>query len=1080
MKKQLQTQFFKTIGFRLICCGVLLSGFAPGTSYGVAKDRTTLGTLKRVNVTGTVTDTKGEPLPGVSIKIKGTNSGTSTDVNGVFRLNLPTGNEVLVVTYLGFKSQEVAAGGRTKIDVKLLEDSKALDEVVVVGYGVQKKAHLTGSVVDIKAAEVADLPVSNIGAALSGRLQGVGVSGGNSRPGSKATLTIRNPIVGAQQSPLYVIDGVIQMDGQNQPDASLFNNLDPAEIESISILKDASAAVYGVRGAAGVVIVTTKKGKTGKPKISYSGSVAISDEAYRTKMMSASQFAQYFNVMNGANGTNRKDVNSLFSQDELDAFQSLNYDWLDDAWSSSYNTRHNVNVSGGAEKATYFGSIGYTKQNGNLGTLDYDRWNFRAGTDVEVASNLKVSLQLSGNNDDQVKTFNKVSGEGAEDDYKNLLLTPRYIPPYINGLPVRLPGSNSDLSRYHFYELQRLGNLAETEGKFFTTNISAEYKVPFVKGLNAKASYSRNSGSSRGSQVGTKYDIYQFVGLGTNGHIYDGATQSSKLTVSNGNRLYFSNLNSSNIQMNFILNYDRQFGKHNVSGLFTVEKGEAESKQEDVWRNDPIQATNGQFNTAFGTYEGRSSRNESGSLGYIARINYRYADKYLFEFLFRTDASTKFAPENYWGKFYSGSLGWVISEEDFFKVPFINYLKLRYATGLLGSDPFLAWAWKQRYTLEEGKGAVFGGNSNSTNSIKMGVTPNRNATWTKEFKNNIGIDARFLNERLSATIEGYYNYGSDLLVQRIGSVPVTVGGSVAQENYGKANSFGYEIELGWNSKIGKDFNYGVSARFNWSDNKMVRNDYNAIDIMYPWKEGPGKSKDVGQWGYDYLGMFRTQEEIKAYYDKYKPTSIFGTAIKSADDLKPGMLYYRDVRGALKADGSFAEPDGIIDDNDKILLKKRADNHYGFGMTLKAGYKGLSFDCVLAGSFGGWSERSERKKLSNEINKVYTSLPEIWGDVYDPVINPNGNMPNPNWQNMYDVSSKFWEVSAFRMRIASINMGYSIPKKITEKMKISNARLFLSGINPFNLYNPFGYKDPSVAWDAYPALKTYSLGLNLTL
>ncbi|WP_374163394.1 SusC/RagA family TonB-linked outer membrane protein [Arcticibacter sp. MXS-1] len=1087
MKKNLQMQFYRNKGLKVVCFGLLLSGMVPGAVYAGSPgiSRLTAEASARVNVTGTVTDSKGEPLPGVSVKIKGTNAGTSTDVNGVFRLNLPTGNETLVITYIGFKSQEVGVGGKTNIIVKMMEDSKALDEVVVVGYGVQKRAHLTGSVVDIKAAEVADLPVTNIGAALSGRLQGVGVSGGNSRPGAKATLTVRTPIAG-QSSPLYVIDGVIQMDGQNQPDATLFNNLDPAEIESISVLKDASAAVYGVRGGAGVVLVTTKKGKVGKPRISYNGSVAINDEAYRTKMMSAYQFAQYFNVMNGPNGANQTATNgtayrnAFFSDDELEAFGKLNYNWLDDAWSSSYSTRHNISVSGGAEKATYFGSVGYTKQNGNLGTLDYHRWNFRAGTDVEVASNLKVSLQVSGNNDDQVKTFNKVSGEGVEDDYKNLLLTPRYIPPYINGRPVRLPGTNNDLSRYHFYELQRLGNLAETEGKFSTVNLSAEYKVPFIKGLVAKGSYARNNSSSRGSQVGTKYTIYQFTGVGGNGHLYKDATESSPVTVSNGNRLYFSNLNTSNTQMNFILNYDRQFGKHSVSGLFTVEKGEADSKQEDVWRNDPIQGTNGQFNTAFGTYEGRTLRNESGALGYIGRVNYRYAEKYLVELLFRTDASTKFAPENYWGKFYSGSVGWVVSEEDFFKVPAINFLKLRYAAGLTGSDPFLAWAWKNRYTLEEGKGAVFGGNGNSSNSIKMGVTANPNATWTQEFKNNLGIDARFLNERLSATIEGYYNYASDLLVQRVGSVPVTVGGSVAQENYGKANAFGYEIELGWNAKAGRDFNYGVSARFNWGDNKVVKGDFNPIDVKYPWKQHPGASSDIGKWGWDYLGMFKSQEEIQAYYDTYHPTSIFDVPIRSVADLKPGMLYYRDVRGPLQSDGTFAAPDGIIDDNDQIQLKKKAENHYGYGMTLKAGYKGFTFDCVLAGSFGGWSEKGERKKLNNDISRVFTSLPEIWGDVYDPVINPSGSMPNPNWDKIYDKSSKFWEVSAFRMRIASINLGYTIPKKITEKMHVGNARLYFTGINPFNLYNPYGYKDPSVAWDAYPALKTYSFGLNLTL
>lgn len=1037
----------------------------------------------RINITGTVKDAKGEPLVGVTVRIKGTKSGTSTDVNGVYRLNLPVGNETLVFTYVGFQTKEVVAKG-TSMDVQLAESSNNLDEVVVVGYGTQKKAHLTGSVVDIKAETIADIPVSNLGAALSGRLQGVGVSGGNSRPGSKATLTIRNAVPGGGGSPLYVIDGVIQMDGQNQPDNTLFNNLDPSEVDNISVLKDAAAAVYGVRGANGVVLVTTKKGKTGPPKISYSGSVSLNDEAYRTKMMSAYQFAQYINVMNGPNGSklaaSANPRNFFFSDDELEKFKTTNYDWLDGAWSSSYNSRNTLSLSGGAEKATYFASVGYNKQDGNLGTLDYNRWNFRAGTDVQVASNLKVALQVSGNNDDVTKTFNKVSGEGVEDDYKNLLLTPRYVPMYIDGLPVKIPGTNSDLSRYHFYEIQRLGNLAETESKFFTVNISADYKVPFIKGLNARASYARNSSGSHGTQVGTKYTLNTFTGLGDNGHIYDGATVSTPLTVSNGNRLYFSNYNQDNVQMNFILNYEKQFGKHNISGLVTVEKGESDNSQEDVWKDDPILANNGQFNTAFGALSGRTSKNESGSLGYIGRVNYRYGEKYLAEFLFRTDASTKFAPENYWGKFYSGSLGWVLSEEDFFKVPAINFLKLRYSAGILGNDPFSAWAWKQRYTFEEGKGVVLGGNGSSTIGLKMSLSPNRDATWTNEFKNNLGIDARFLNNRLSATVEGYYNYGTDLLVSRVSSVPVTIGGSVAQENFGKANAFGYELELGWNSQIGKDFNYGINARFNWGDTKLVKGDFNAIDILSPWNPQPGKSSDVGKWGYDYLGIFKDQAEIDAYYSQYPVKSVFDVPIATATDLKPGMMYYRDVRGPLQADGTFGAPDNIIDKNDQIQLKKRADNHYGYGLTLKAGYKGISFDCVLAGSFGGYSEISERKPLNTDISRNFTSLPEIWGDVYDPIINPTGTMPNPNWNAIYDKSSSFWEVSSFRMRIASANLGYSIPKKFTDRMKISNVRLYLSAFNPVNLYNPYSYKDASVAWDAYPALKTYSFGLNVTL
>ncbi|WP_207535216.1 SusC/RagA family TonB-linked outer membrane protein [Desertivirga arenae] len=1092
----LQTQHYLGRRSRLACTPLLAAMLLSATAYaGPAQPVERISTVKesaRVNVTGTVKDDKGQPLPGVSVKIKGTTTGTSTDVNGTFRINLPTGNETLVFSFIGFKTREVAVNGQTTINVSLAESTSELNEVVVVGYGTQKKIHVTSSVVSINANEVEELPSTNIGATLAGRLQGVGVSGGISRPGSKATITVRNPVgsygkdAGSPQ-PLYVIDGVIQVDGKNSPDATLFNNLDPVEIESISVLKDASAAIYGSRGANGVILVTTKRGKSGKPRISYNGSYALNDEAYRTKMMNAYQFGQYFNIMNGVNGANSLPTsntykNNIFTNDELEYFKGINNDWLSDAWSSSYLTRHTLSLSGGADKATYFGSVGYSKQDGNIGTTDYNRWNFRAGTDVQVASNLKVGLQVSGNEDNLSKTFNKVSGEGVEDDYKNLLLTPTYVPMYINGMPAKIPGTNNDLSMFHFYELQRLGNLAVTDTKFYTFNVTAEYKIPFVDGLKARAMFARNSSSSVASQVGTKYTIYQFKGTGEHEHIYDeNATVAREISASNGNRIYYSNFNQKNTQFNFLLNYDKTFGKHSVSGLVTVERGEAENEQEDVWKADPLQQTNGQFNTAFGALDARTSFNESGSLGYIGRVNYAYANKYLAEFLFRSDASTKFAPENYWGRFYSGSLGWVVSEEDFFKIPAVNYLKVRYSTGLLGNDQFTAWLWRQRYTFQEGKGGVFGGNTNTSTGMKMEQSPNRNAQWSKEFKNNLGIDARFLRDRLSATVDGYYNKASDVLIARTALIPVTVGGSVASENYGKVDQFGWELELGWNEKVGRNFNYGISARLNWADNKVKQMNFNPTDIMYPWNAQPNQSDDNGKWGYDYLGMFKTQEDIDNYVSQYNITSVnLNNTTVLAREFRPGMLYYRDVRGALQSDGTFAGPDGIIDANDQIQLAKKASNHYGYGLTLKAGYKNLSFDCVLAGSFGGWSEISERKKLNNDISRVFASLPEIWGNIYDPVLNPSGTMPNPNWSSIYDVPSEFWRVSSFRMRMTSFNLNYSLPKKVAEKLRVSNARFYLSGLNPFNLYNPYSYKDPSAAWDAYPNLKTYSFGMNLTL
>ncbi|WP_407426708.1 SusC/RagA family TonB-linked outer membrane protein [Arcticibacter sp.] len=1071
----------------LICLFVLQNtSFATNAARMIATEQSLNA---RINVTGTVKDSKGEVLPGVTVKIKGTNSGTSTDINGVFRLNLPKGNETLVFTYIGFQTKEVVASG-TNMDIQLIESANDLQEVVVVGYGIQKREHLTGAVESIKVDEVADLPVGNLGAALSGRILGLGVSGGTSRPGSTASLTIRNPVTlakdGGNLEPLYVIDDIIQIGADGRNSNALFNNLDPTEIESISVLKDGSAAVYGSRAANGVILVRTKRGKNGDPKFSYSGSYAINDESYRTKMMSAYEFGQYFNIMNGPNGSNAPKNTTyrdrVFSQDELDHFRNINYDWLDEAWSAASNMRHTLNVSGGTEKATYFAGMTYFTQDGNLSSLDYDRWNFRAGTDVKIGKNIKSGIQVSGNYSNLTKTFNKIGGENDDNDYVNLLRAPRYIPMYVDGYPVKLPSSNDAFSRYHFFEIEKLGNLAETKDRTMTVNLFAEYDVPFVQGLKARASYGRNIGSNNGSQVGTLLRLYEFNRTGDHQHIYDqGATVNSYRDWENGNRLYYSNSNSNSYQLNLTASYARDFGKHSVGGLFSIEKAEAESDQEDVWKGSPSLTTNGQFGSAFGAIDGRTSALESGSLSYVGRVNYAYDDKYLAEFLFRSDASTKFAPENYWGKFFSASAGWILSKEDFFNVDAIDFLKLRYSIGLLGKDDTKAWLWRQRYTYQNGKGAVFGSDTSpSSTGMKMEASPNRDATWSDELKNNFGIDARFLNDRLSANVDAFYNKGTNMLIERTGVVPITIGGSVASENFAAVDLFGYEIGLGWRDKIGKDFNYGIDARFNWYDNKVHKGNFNDTDIMYPWNPQPGKSSDNGVWGYDYLGMFKTQADIDAYVTENNITQVFETPVSQ---LRPGTLYYRDVRGPLQADGTFAAPDGIIDFHDQIKLKNRKNNHYGMGFTLRASYKGFSADVVISGSFGGWSEidGSARKKLNNDITRGYQSLPAIWGNIYDPEINPDGTMPNPNFDKIsLDPLSSFWEVNSFRMRMRNFNVGYSLPKKFTQAVNVNNARVFVTGTNPLNFYNPFDYRDSDTAWDSFPNLRTFSFGVNVSL
>ncbi|MEG1024124.1 MAG: TonB-dependent receptor, partial [Flavobacterium sp.] len=481
---------------------------------------------------------------------------------------------------------------------------------------------------------------------------------------------------------------------------------------------------------------------------------------------------------------------------------------------------------------------------------------------------------------------------------------------------------------------------------------------------------------------------------------------------------------------------------------------------------------------ATGPIDGSTTKSESGSLSYVGRVNYAYDDKYLAEFLFRSDASTKFAPENYWGNFYSASVGWVMSKEDFFKSSVIDFLKVRYSVGLLGKDDTKAWLWRQRYTFQGYKGGVFGGNSDLTNGWKMEASPNPDATWSDELKMNFGVDARFLNNRLSVTAESYYNVGTNLLLNKTGNLPFTIGGTVAAQNYGSVDTYGYELSVGWSDKIGKDTSYGIDLRFGWSGDKVIKGDFNDEDILKPWNPKPGYSSDNGVWGYDYIGMFKTQEDINAYVSKYNITSVFGTAVAN---LKPGMLYYSDVRGAYLGNGKFAAPDGIIDVNDQVQLASKANTQYSIGTTLRFAYKSFSLNTVVNASFGnGWSDigSQARKSLKTKIPQIVDNTVSIWNDIYDPTVNPNGSMPNPAFESINSVASKFWEVDSFRIACRNITLSYALPEGALKALKMNSCKFNLVALNPFNLYNPYSFQEANGSYLDYPTLRTISLGLNL--
>ncbi|WBL23386.1 SusC/RagA family TonB-linked outer membrane protein [Zunongwangia sp. HRR-M8] len=1036
-------------------------------------------------ISGNVTDSDGEILPGVNVFVKGTQNGVVTDFDGHYTIRA-YGRDTLVFSFIGMKTTERYIGGERNIDVVLEDDNQQLDDVVVVGYGEQKREHLTGAVETVNMEEIEDLPVGDLATALRGKLPGVSISGGSVRPGLKPTLTIRNPITlskdGGNNQPLYIIDGVLQIDAQGRNDNTLFNQLDPSEVQSISILKDAAAAVYGSRGANGAVVIKTKRGQAGPPQFSYNGSYGITDEQERTKMLSAAEYARFINELNGPYGNpnvNREDSNSnnyFFSEDEIAYFENNEYDWLDRAWSSASTQRHSVNVSGGAEGATYFGGASYYQQTGNLSDVDYDKWTFRAGTSVDIASGLNANLQVSGNFSNRSSTFNKVTGENAEDDYNSLLRAPRYIPPYINGLPVNVPNGGVGGDGYHYFAIQNLDNYAKNQDQTLTFNMNLEYEVPFVDGLSFRATYGRNMGTGKLSQLGSVYQLYNFETSGDNGHIYlpDASIVGDPIEIENGDRIFYRNSDNFSEQYNFVGTYNQTFGKHALGALVTIERGETEGTQQQVLREEVAPDSNGQFNSAFGDVDGYTWKYESGSLSYVGRLNYRYNDKYLFEFLYRSDASTKFAPENYWGHFYSISGGWIISEENFFTSDIIDFLKIRFSHGKLGKDDTKMWAWRQRYTFQLANGAVFGGDSPRSDGFKMELSPNRDAVWSDDYKNNLGIDMQFFDRRLNVTVDAFYNQGRNMLIERTGAVPFSIGGTVAAENYGEVDFWGGEISVGWQDNIGKDFSYGIDVNSGWSTNKVLVGNFDETSVL-PWNASQGEMSEVGTWGYDYLGMFKDQADIDAYVDQYNIQQVFGIP---TEDLRPGMLYYRDVRGEHLGDGEFAEPDGIINENDRVELEK-PNNRYGIASTIRLKYKNFSVRATLGMSWGGFDAIDARDiDITSEIDQNFASVPRIWNDVYNPETNPNGSMPNPYFSQINSVPSEFWRVSSFRFTMPNLNLGYSLSKDTAESLNLSALSVQLTALNPFNFYNPYSYKGANSAWGGYPILRTFSLGLNI--
>ena len=1095
----------------------------------------TLTFAQQRTVTGVITneETK-EPLQGVTVSVKGTDRATTTNEKGEFSI-LVSGNEsVLRFSNVGFAYQEITVGSKSSINFAMSKDVKSMDEVVVIGYGTQKARNVTGAIATVNTKKLEDLPVASISEMLRGQVPGLNVTGGSNRPGVMASVSIRQQFNwgkdGGGTIPLVVIDDVVQIDpATNLPTLDQFNRLDLSEVESITVLRDASAAIYGTRASQGAIVVRTKRGKLGAPKITYSGKFETNDAISHGKVMNAREYGIFNNrLQRGLGNDMASKPAKFFSDAELASMGSLNYDWLANDWKRAGTMQHTINVSGGSDKATYFTGASYYTQSANLGSQDFNRWTFRSGTDVNVMNGVKFSATVSANKTEQEKSFTKINfsdgyaNGGEQNDYSILLHMPKYIPwEYtVNGIsqyvsPVLGPDKtgnatgNNSLSNWNYYALLNNGSLTTNKNFGYTGNFSLQYEVPFIKGLSFKGSYALTSTAGNTEQVQMPLALVQATNANTaDNHLYSPTSTWKEFLNKNNSRVTYDNTTSALEQINFFANYEHTFGEHNISAIFSGERSKITNEDRYQIYDNPIPGVYNGTSVSAGTLNTSNTityRQIGGTQSYLGRIAYSFKNRYLANILFRSDASSKFAPENYWGFFPSVSLGWIVSDEEFFKNSFswVDYLKLRVSIGKTGNDNVKAWKWMQLYQLAMDKGMAFGtAGGNYTYGITPDPSPFRNIRWDKTIQRNFGLDLTVLRNRLSVNLDYYYNSSSDMLTVMTNAlnVPISAGGAFAEQNYGAVNAWGTEVAATWNDHVGKNFTYSIGMNFGMSDNRVEK--YLDQPFNYPstfaGQKLQGYSTIGAVWGYRTWkgtsagdGILRTDADVDAYWNyltelanKAGTTPLFnagGANISTKAGLRKGMLVYEDVAGALNATTkTIAGQNGqIVDDQDYVELAKR-NQSYGISTNLSVGWKSLSLLAQIGTSWGGWNGYDRIKQGTSSTNAGWAQVTYL-NDMFDSADNPNGKYPNMAFYDYAYKNSDFWTLPTFRCVVRSLSIGYSLPKAWLNKAHISNAKLVLSGYNLWDLYNPYPgkyrnmYDDPKVG---YPTLRTWALGVNL--
>ncbi|WP_446780443.1 TonB-dependent receptor [Macellibacteroides fermentans] len=1037
-------------------------------------------------VKGTVVDAANIPVIGANVFVKGTTHGTITDMDGNFTLTNVAENSTLVISYIGFLEKNVEVGNKTSFDIVLLEDSKKLEEVVIVGYGTQKKVNLTGSITAVNASELSGISTSNLSNTLAGRAPGVNITGNSGLMGASSNIRIR----GGFGEPLFVIDGIVR-------DKDAFDALEVNEIDQLSFLKDAAtASIYGSQAGNGVVLVTTKGGTQQKPMFNYQGSYTFMTPTQElfSDMFTATDELIYQNRVAQYQG-----LATPNGEKEFEYFKDKNYNVNDYIWQTPWNQKHSVSVSGGNDKVTYYALGSYIGEEGSYKNLENDKFNLRSNVTAKITDQIKMNFNLAANQQNQQRFYWPFSDDDEQtigDLYRCTFNWPKTYPFYLNAdgspannvtdYPVQTP-----MGSWQAWNVvdQVVGDrYIKTRKREVNAILSFDIDLgKFIPGLTTKlvGNYIGND------YMRKKYLTYQhnYVWAAANSdqnRFIPAAPDPNKMntfTFSQNQEFLSYNVHSLwSEQLNWFLNYNHSFGKHDISGTLVWEQ--QANGGEKVYAKGESPLTNYDQMFVYSTDAerrwGDAWEVTNGRLSWIGRFNYTYDQKYIAEFSFRYDGNTLFPKEKRWGFFPSFSGAWRISNESFMENTsnWLDNLKIRASYGTTGNDlnvnnkeiePF-----SYMNVYQSGYSYIWGDNLNL--GIEPGATPNPYLTWATSATYNVGFDFGVLNNRLSGSFDAFYKTEKDILGSRIVTIPDTYGQSLAPENYAERSWRGVEFNAMWRDKaFGGQLDYSIYGNVGFSKDQWDVLDQTALySPGGNLEEFSAIGKPLNRLsGLKTLGIVRTQEQLD---------ELLAKGFKQyGRNPYLGGLYFEDVRG----DGYSPGPDGKIDGNDVQLLSDNAAPriNYGFGTNLS--WKGFTMDIHFQGV--GLYDRmisnlGEGMGGIRQYGGTVRPYYPIWtDDVWTPE-NPNAKYPRvigKSWYESGTGAQSFWIRNGAYLRLKNLNVGYNLPKSWISFLNLESAQLFVNGTNLFVLSAMTEFHDPEQdCYDSYPLMKSFTFGVDI--